>query len=238
MADIGKVRIRIPSSIKPGEVVQVRTLVIQPMERIERDREGRIIPKTYNYINKVIVTYLGKTIVTFDTTQSVSENPFFSFAFRATDPGPLKVEFLDPTGGRYEGAVDITFACAGADAFRAATLCAARPRARRPHARLRGHGAGGDRPRQEADLGVAGDPRGPRRLPRSPRWPPRGDPLQGVDDARLRRLPHLRLRRRAARARRRARAGAGGIDGRPGEGTRTLPRPREGPVRRLPPRAR
>src|SRR3989442_5511615 len=78
MADIGKVRIRIPSSIKPGEVVQVRTLVIHPMERIERDREGRIIPKTYNYINKVIVTYLGKTIVTFDTTQSVSENPFFS----------------------------------------------------------------------------------------------------------------------------------------------------------------
>ena len=110
MADIGKVRIRIPSSIKPGEVVQVRTFVIHPMERIERDREGRIIPNTYNYINKVIVTYLGKTIVTFDTTQSVSENPFFSFAFKATDPGPLRVEFLDTTGGRYEGAVDITFA--------------------------------------------------------------------------------------------------------------------------------
>lgn len=109
MADIGKVRIRVPSSIKAGDVVQVRSLVIHPMERIERDKQGKIIQKNYNYINKVVVSYLGKTIVTFDTTQSVSENPFFSFTFRATDPGPLTIQFLDTTGGKYEGAVDIKF---------------------------------------------------------------------------------------------------------------------------------
>jgi len=109
MSDIGKVRLRVPSSIKPGDVVQVRSLVIHPMERIERDAQGKIVAKTYNYINKVTVTYLGKTIAVFDTTQSVSENPFFSFTFRATDPGPLKVEFFDTTGGRYEGTVDIKF---------------------------------------------------------------------------------------------------------------------------------
>jgi thiosulfate oxidation carrier complex protein SoxZ len=109
VSDIGKVRIRVPSSIKPGDVVQVRSLVIHPMERIERDRQGRIIQKNYSYINTVIVTYLGRPVVTFDTTQSVSENPFFSFAFRATDPGQLKIQFLDTTGGRYEGTADIKF---------------------------------------------------------------------------------------------------------------------------------
>jgi sulfur-oxidizing protein SoxZ len=109
MPDIGKIRIRVPSSIKPGDVVPVRALVIHPMERIERDAQGKIIPKNYNYINKVIVTYLGKTVAVFDTTQSVSENPFFSFTFKATDPGQLKVEFLDTTGGRYEGTADIKF---------------------------------------------------------------------------------------------------------------------------------
>jgi sulfur-oxidizing protein SoxZ len=109
MSDIGKVRLRVPSSIKPGDVVQVRSLVIHPMERIERDAQGKIVEKTYNYINKVTVTYLGKTIAVFDTTQSVSENPFFSFTLRATDPGQLKVEFFDTMGGRYEGAVDIKF---------------------------------------------------------------------------------------------------------------------------------
>ncbi|OGL15653.1 MAG: thiosulfate oxidation carrier complex protein SoxZ [Candidatus Rokubacteria bacterium RIFCSPLOWO2_12_FULL_71_22] len=109
MADIGKVRIRVPSSIKAGDVVQVRTLVIHPMERIERDKQGKIIQRNYNYINKVVVTYLGKTVATFDTTQSVSENPFFSFTFRATDPGQLRIQFFDTTGGRYEGTTEIRF---------------------------------------------------------------------------------------------------------------------------------
>ncbi len=109
MSDVGKVRLRLPASIKPGEVVRVRSLVIHPMERIERDAQGKVIQKNYNYINKVTVTYLGKTVTTFDTTQSVSENPFFSFAVKATDPGPLKVTFTDTTGGRYEGSADIKF---------------------------------------------------------------------------------------------------------------------------------
>ena len=109
MSDIGKIRIRVPSNVKAGDVVRVRCLVIHPMERIERDAQGKIIDKKYNYITKVTVTYLGKTVVSFDTTQSVSENPFFSFAFKATDPGQLKVAFTDTTGGKYEGTADIKF---------------------------------------------------------------------------------------------------------------------------------
>jgi sulfur-oxidizing protein SoxZ len=109
MSDIGKVRVRVPSTIKPGEVVRVRTLVIHPMERVERDKSGKIIQKNYSYINRVTVTYLGKTVAAFDTTQGVSENPFFSFTFRATDPGQLKITFTDTTGGKYEGTADIKF---------------------------------------------------------------------------------------------------------------------------------
>ena len=107
--EVGKVRIRVPSSIKAGDVVRVRTLVIHPMERIERDAKGQIIPKKYNYINKVLVTFLGTQVAAFDTTQSVSENPSFSFALRATNPGQLKITFFDTTGGKYEGTADIKF---------------------------------------------------------------------------------------------------------------------------------
>ena len=110
MSDIGKVRIRIPSAIKAGDVVKVRSLVIHPMERIERDAQGKIIDKKYNFIDKVTVSYLGKPVLSFDTTQSISENPFFSFAVKATDPGPLKIVFTDTTGGKYEGTADIKFA--------------------------------------------------------------------------------------------------------------------------------
>ena len=108
MAEIGRVRIRIPSSIKPGDVVKVRVLVIHPMEIVQR-KDGKPVDKNYHFINRVVVTYLDKEIAQLETTQSISENPFFSFAFKATDPGVLKVTFLDTHGGKYEGTADIKF---------------------------------------------------------------------------------------------------------------------------------
>jgi sulfur-oxidizing protein SoxZ len=109
VSDIGKVRLRLPSSIKAGDVVRVRCLVIHPMERIERDAQGKIIQKKYSYIDRVEAQYGGKTVVAFDTTQSVSENPFFAFTFKATDPGVLRLTFHDTTGATYEGTTDIKF---------------------------------------------------------------------------------------------------------------------------------
>ena len=40
MADIGRVRIRLPASIKQGEVVKVRVLVIHPMEIVGNGAVG------------------------------------------------------------------------------------------------------------------------------------------------------------------------------------------------------
>jgi sulfur-oxidizing protein SoxZ len=108
MADIGKVRIRVPSTIKPGDVVRVRALVIHPMEIVQR-RDGKPVEKNYHFIHKVIVSYNGRAILEAETTQSVSENPFFAFTFRATEPGTLKITFLDTHGGKYEGTTDIKF---------------------------------------------------------------------------------------------------------------------------------
>ncbi len=108
MADIGRVRIRLPSSIKPGDVIKVRVLVLHPMEIVER-KDGKPVDKNYHFINRVVVTYLGREISQFETSQSISENPFFTFAVRATEPGPLKVTFFDTHGGKYEGAADIKF---------------------------------------------------------------------------------------------------------------------------------
>jgi sulfur-oxidizing protein SoxZ len=110
MSDIGKVRIRIPASIKRGEVVKVRCLVIHPMERVERDKDGKVVDKNYRFINRVLVQYLGKEVASFETTQSISENPFFSFPIRAVEPGPLTVTFFDTHGAKFEGATDIKFA--------------------------------------------------------------------------------------------------------------------------------
>ena len=108
MADIGRIRMRIPASIKAGEVVKVRVLVTHPMEIVQR-KDGKPVDKNYHFIHKVVVTYLGREVAEFDTTQSISENPFFSFSFKATEPGTLKVTFLDTHGGKYEGTTDVKF---------------------------------------------------------------------------------------------------------------------------------
>jgi sulfur-oxidizing protein SoxZ len=108
MAEIGRVRIRVPSSIKRGDVVKVRVRVVHPMETVQR-KDGKPVDKNYLFINRVVVSYLEKEIAQFETTQSISENPFFAFAFKATEPGVLRVTFLDTHGGKYEGTADIRF---------------------------------------------------------------------------------------------------------------------------------
>jgi sulfur-oxidizing protein SoxZ len=108
MADIGRVRIRVPSTIRPGDVVKARVLVIHPMEIVQR-KDGKPVDKNYHFINRVVVTYLDREIAQFETTQSISENPFFTFAFKASEPGVLRVTFLDTHGGKYEGTADIKF---------------------------------------------------------------------------------------------------------------------------------
>ena len=106
MADVGRVRIRLPSTIKAGEIVKARVLVIHPMEIVQR-KDGKVVDKNYLFINRVVVSYLDREIAQFETTQSISENPFFTFAFKATDPGVLRVTFLDTHGGKYEGTADV-----------------------------------------------------------------------------------------------------------------------------------
>ena len=108
MADIGRIRIRIPPNIKKGDLVRVRSLIIHPMETVER-KAGKPVEKNYHFVYKVVATYNGREILQAETTQSISENPFFTFAFKATEPGTLKVTFLDTHGGKYEGTAEITF---------------------------------------------------------------------------------------------------------------------------------
>ena len=44
-------------------------LVIHPMEIVER-KDGKVVDKNYHFINRVIVTYLGRPLAEFETTQS------------------------------------------------------------------------------------------------------------------------------------------------------------------------
>jgi hypothetical protein len=106
MADIGRVKLAMPGSVRRGAVARVRALVLHPQERAER-QGGRWVQRNYRFVNRVVVTYLGRDIVEMESSTSVSENPTFTIPFRATESGPLTVTFFDTHGGKFEGTAEV-----------------------------------------------------------------------------------------------------------------------------------
>jgi len=109
MAEVGRVSIRLPSTILQGEVIRVRTLVIHPMEIVQRDKANKIIPKNYHFIHTMSVVFNGKEVMRTEMTQGVSQNPSFTFPLKVDRPGKLTVSFADTMGKSYEGAAEIKF---------------------------------------------------------------------------------------------------------------------------------
>ena len=109
MAEVGRISIRVPSSIRPGDVIRVRTLVIHPMEIVERDKQGKIISKNYHFIHTMTAAFNGKEVLRTEMTQGVSQNPSFTFPLKVDRSGTLTVTFADTTGKSYEGKAEIKF---------------------------------------------------------------------------------------------------------------------------------
>jgi sulfur-oxidizing protein SoxZ len=109
MAESNRTRIRLPSTIRPGDVIRVRSLVIHPMELVQRDKQGAIVRKPYNFIDTVLVKYNGKEIMRAETTQAISQNPMFTFPLKVDRPGKLTVSFSDTAGTTYEADAEIKF---------------------------------------------------------------------------------------------------------------------------------
>jgi hypothetical protein len=106
MADLGRVKLAVPASVRRGTVARLRVLVLHPQERVER-QGGRWVERNYRFVNRVVVTYLGRDIVELEPSTAISENPTFTIPFRATETGWLKVTFFDTHGGRFEGAAEV-----------------------------------------------------------------------------------------------------------------------------------
>ncbi|MEO5366178.1 MAG: thiosulfate oxidation carrier complex protein SoxZ [Magnetococcus sp. WYHC-3] len=89
-----KIVIKPEGAVKAGEMVQIKARVFHPMESGRRkDDAGNLIPA--HYVNKMVVEYGGKTVLTGHFTPAVSANPFVSFDLKAAATGPVKVSFTD-----------------------------------------------------------------------------------------------------------------------------------------------
>lgn len=106
MAEIGKIRIKLPQSIKIGDVIPVKALITHPMETgLRKDKEGKPIPAYY--INDVKVYYGDDMVTSMDWTIAVSADPFMTFYIKADKKAPLKIIWKDNKGGVYEETIQI-----------------------------------------------------------------------------------------------------------------------------------
>ena len=95
-----KPRIRLPSAIKPGEVIEVKTLVTHEMESGQRrDASGKLVPR--KILNKLTCAYNGRPVFEALLEPAISANPYIAFFIKATESGTLDFAWTDDEGTVY-----------------------------------------------------------------------------------------------------------------------------------------
>lgn len=97
MATDIKPRIRLPSQIKLGDVIEVKTLVTHDMESGQRrDAAGVLLPR--RILNKMTCAYNGRPVFEATLEPAVSANPYLSFFLKATESGTLDFTWTEDDG--------------------------------------------------------------------------------------------------------------------------------------------
>ena len=90
-------RIVCPAAAKPGEVIEIKTLIQHQMETgHRRDDVGR--PVARDIIKDLAVTYNGTEIFRTEMFPGVSANPYVLFTTTATESGELVFTWTDDAG--------------------------------------------------------------------------------------------------------------------------------------------
>ena len=94
MSDDIKPRLRVPTSAKKGEVIEVKTLITHPRENGQRkDSDGKLIPRLL--VSSLQVTYNDKPVLNATLEPAISANPYLSFFVRVEESGTLKFKWTD-----------------------------------------------------------------------------------------------------------------------------------------------
>lgn len=90
-------RISMPSPVKPGQVVEVKTLVNHVMETGQRrGADGTLVPR--NIIHTFTAIYNGKQVFQAELQPGISANPYISFYLRVQSGGELTLSWTDDGG--------------------------------------------------------------------------------------------------------------------------------------------
>ena len=102
-------RVRVPPTAKPGEMIEIKTLISHEMESGQRkDAAGATIPR--KIINKFTAAFNGKTVFEADWNPAISANPYQSFFYKAAETGEFTFTWKDDDGSEYKTSNKITVA--------------------------------------------------------------------------------------------------------------------------------
>ena len=102
-----QVLINAPKTAKKGEVIELKALILHPMETGFRPgTNGRIIPR--NIIERFTATWNGTEIFAMDMSPAIAANPFVSFFAQANESGTMVLRWTGDEGFLVEEQVAIT----------------------------------------------------------------------------------------------------------------------------------
>lgn len=101
------IRIRLPQTIKQGDVVEVKTLITHAMESGQRrDSGGAIIPR--KILNRFTCAYNGRQVVDMELASAIAANPYIAFFIVARESGTLDFAWTDDDGTVFRESQKIT----------------------------------------------------------------------------------------------------------------------------------
>lgn len=91
-----------------GDVADVRILMMHPMETGQtKNAKGELVPQ--HYIQSVIVTHNGKTVLDAQWSQAISRNPFLGVRVKGAKAGDkIGVTWVDNRGDRRTDEATVT----------------------------------------------------------------------------------------------------------------------------------
>lgn len=101
-----KPRIKVPSSVKSGEVFEVKTLLNHPMESgLRKDESGKTLPR--KIINKFTCTANGREVFAADLFPATAANPYIVFKLKLTATSKLQLSWHDDDGSVISETVEV-----------------------------------------------------------------------------------------------------------------------------------
>jgi sulfur-oxidizing protein SoxZ len=92
-------RIKLPDKAKVGEVIEIKTLISDPMETGQRkDPDGKVIPR--KIINSFSAKFAGAEVFSAEIFPAVSANPYLSFFMKVPGPGEFEFTWVEDGGAK------------------------------------------------------------------------------------------------------------------------------------------